>query len=182
MPIGGVHHEEAGVRVGEGKRREELDPPSRRQLLGPQPRDVFEPVEPEPGCTACGTAVAARHQGQILGDEVADAQVLFGFVDARGVDHAAGLPEVLDPGTSVPAHSSGGWLHAPAQGQGQGGALVLADTLDEQEATACGLQRGGRQQVIPPAGHGKLVYAEQSGPFAENDVHSRLTKLTGQFS
>jgi hypothetical protein len=25
------------------------------------------------------------------------------------------------------------------------------------------------------------VYAEQSGPFAENDVHSRLTKLTGQF-
>ena len=45
------------------------------------------------GVLRSGAAVAARHQGQILGDEVADAQVLFGLVDAGGVDHAARLPE-----------------------------------------------------------------------------------------
>ena len=33
------------------------------------------------------TAVAARDEGQVLGDEVADAEVLFGLVDTGGVHH-----------------------------------------------------------------------------------------------
>ena len=55
----------------------------------------------------------------------------------------------------------------PAQGQGQGGALVLAVAGDQQEFAAPDLQGGGRQQLVPPAVHGELLHAEQGGPFAE---------------
>ena len=182
VPVGGVHHQEIGVRVGEGERREQLDPPAGRQLLGPQPGDVVEAVDLEPGVAEQGAPVAARHQGQVLGDEVADAQVLFGLVDAGGVDHGARLPEHLDPGTSVPARRSPpeGFMR-PLRARARAVRWSWRMPSTSRRSPARGLQRGGRQQVVPPAGHGELLYAEQGGPFAETMSTTRLTKLTGQF-
>ena len=134
----------------------------------------------EPRVAEQGAAVAPGDQGEVLGDEVADAEVLLGFVDAGGVHEGAGEPEVLDPGTAVPATRPAGGLHAAAEGQGQGGPLVLPVARHQQQPAAAGLQGGGREEVVAPAVHVELLHGEQGVPFAE-DVCSRLTELTGQF-
>lgn len=103
VPVRRVQYQQVGVGIGKGQGGEELKPPARIRLLSPEARDVREAVDLEPGAAQQRPPVAARDKGQVLRRQVADAQVLLGFIDAWGVHQRAGKLQLADAPVAVPA-------------------------------------------------------------------------------
>ncbi len=140
MAVGGVHYEEVRGRICEGKCGQEFEPAGGGNLFDPETRDVLEAVDLQPWLTQQRATVAAGDEGEVFGDEVTDAEVLLGFVDAGGVHQGAGEPDFLGLGSGVPAEDAVAGLHTAAQGQRQSGPLVLALSGNEQKFAAADLK------------------------------------------
>ncbi|MDI2022804.1 hypothetical protein PJL18_03347 [Paenarthrobacter nicotinovorans] len=170
MSVGGVDDQEVRGRVCQGEGRQQFKASAGGKLFDPEAGDVLEAVHFEPGFAQQRTAVASRDKGKVFGDEVADAEVLLRFVDSGGVHQGAGKPDLLCFGGVVPAEDAVAGLHAAAQGQSEGGPLVLAFPCNQEEFAAVHLERGCREEIVPAAVDLELLYGQHNEAFRRTVV------------